>query len=330
MSINKKQFLKASSISLDDDPVESDAVVARPRTAPGQLMGLQAQYQKAVEEIADLKDSIEQSVFRTVPLNELHEVAGRRRKLGEQEYAELRENLRGNPLVTPVTVRLRDAGGYEIVSGHNRVAAYRELGKSTIDCVVQTFDDTQAGVSAFYANLLQTDLSDFEKYLGFRMIRDELALSQDEIASHSGLSKSFISRLMAFEDLPEAALQIIAANPSMIGSAAAHRLAMLTSEGKEGAADRVVNVLKLLAEDKVDQAQAVKLAMAVQTAPPNTSPVVKPIKIKSGKLDYCAMRLSSKTLRIDFRSEDEANAVAAAVRSVLEDRAEHLRTGRKP
>ena len=45
----------------------------------------------------------------------LDQVSGRKRKLTPEEYAELKENLRLNPLMHPVTVRARANGRYEII-----------------------------------------------------------------------------------------------------------------------------------------------------------------------------------------------------------------------
>jgi ParB family chromosome partitioning protein len=300
-------------------------------TAPGRTGDLQDRKwltNKVTELTAELERTRTSAASLEIPLDKLTEVPGRRRKLGEAEFAELRENLRRNPLVTPITVRPKDKGEYEIVSGHNRVRAYREIGRTSIAAVIQSADNTQASINAFYANLLQTDLSDYEKFIGFKMIQDELKLSQAKIAEHSGKSESFVSRLMAFQDLPEAALKIVDADPSIIGMDAAYHLAAIAKDAtRKDAQAKVTEAIEKLAAKQIDQKQAVKLAASTDTAKPPAPG--KPIKIKAGKADYCAMRRMNKVLRIEFKSQEEAEAIENAVRAVLENRAEQLKNAGK-
>ncbi len=301
-------------------PVGSNVSKA-PVTMPGQLGAFRLEAQKYADRIKELESQVQQ---QEIALDELHEVPKRRRKLSEAEYVDLRENLRRNPLVTPITVRIDDAGRFEIVSGHNRVSAYRELGKTSISSIVQRTDGVQANINAFYANLLQTDLSDFEKFVGFKMMQDELHLSLAKIAEHSGKSQSFVSRLMAFADLPREAQAIIEANPAIIGMDAAYQLATIARDGnRKDAAEKVIIAVKKLADGELDQRQAVKLASDTNVA--KASVLSKPIKIKSGKTDYCALRRVDKSLRIDFRSANEAEALQQAVLELLEKRAEQVK-----
>jgi ParB family chromosome partitioning protein len=295
-----------------------------PVTMPGQLGAFRLEAQKYADRIKELEAQVLQ---QELPVADLHEVQGRRRKLSEAEFQELRENLRRNPLVTPITVRQNEQGGFEIVSGHNRVRAYRELGKTTIPAVVQTSDKTQANINAFYANLLQTDLSDYEKFVGFRMMQEKLKLTPAKIAEHSGKSESFVSRLMGFADLPDAALDIIEERPSMIGMEAAHQLAMIARNAPDiETTRRIVMALEQLHLGELDQQQAVRYARGMETS--RAAVLSKPIKVKVGKADYCALRRVNKSLRIDFKSAEDAATLEKAVLELLEAHADRLRAGK--
>jgi ParB family chromosome partitioning protein len=305
------------------EPSGKERASGPPKSAPAMAMSSI----KLNEEIAALKERLaqaEQGNSLEISTKELNEVAGRRRKLSEEEYIELRENLRNNEMVQPVRVRRRAAGGYEIISGHNRVAIYRELGRETIPCYIKDTDDDQADISAFYANLLQTDLTDYEKYLGFRMIQEKFPdMTQAEIAQRSGKSQSFVSTLMSFADLPDEALSIINASPAIIGANATHALATLA---KKGFPDDVVKAVQQLAEGKIDQRQAVSFASKASAPQQPSAAKPAPIKIKTGKSTYCDMRRSEKILRIDFKSAEEAAAAEEVVRQVLESLAKQQNT----
>ncbi len=256
-----------------------------------------------------------------LPLADLHEVEGRRRKLTQQEFGELKENLANNPLVTPITVRPRQEGGYEIISGHNRVRAFRELGRDLIPAVIVDTSDAQADINAFYANLLQTDLPPYEKYLGFKMLQEKQpGLTQAEIARQAGKPESTISELMAFGELPEPVLTLLSHHPSLLGHRAAAQLAAFT---KNGLTQEVTDAVQQIASLGIDQNEAVKMVAATQKKEVRPKPPKR--VIKAGRATYCSVIRAAKVMRIEFASEDEAAAVQAAIEEVLESRAQNLK-----
>ncbi|WP_192805185.1 ParB/RepB/Spo0J family partition protein [Noviherbaspirillum aerium] len=313
-----------------------------PRTAPAMFLNAAQRMDAAEARVEELESQLREAESRAVnleiPLDELYEVEGRRRKLSEEEFSELRENLRNNDLVTPITVRSRNDRGYEIVSGHNRVAAFRELGRQKIPAVVRDSDAVQANINAFYANLLQPSLPDYEKYLGFRMIRKmKPELHQDQLAEMAGVSKAQISKLMSFEELPEEAHQILNSRPDLLGANAALALA---SHAKKGKDEQVIDALNRIASGELDQGQAIRLLNGEvslltpgifseqQTQLPSAKP--KPpkaeiVQIKVGKATFCNYRKTDTTIRLDFKSAEQAQAVADEIRQVLERHAESLK-----
>ena len=87
------------------------------------------------------------------------------RQLDEETYSELKASLQASGLVYPVIVRPRDSiqsypinGEYEILAGHNRVRAARDLGWETIKASIVRVDDVQAVRIINDSNLQRTDL----------------------------------------------------------------------------------------------------------------------------------------------------------------------------
>jgi ParB family chromosome partitioning protein len=311
----------AERASKSVDP--QDSIAAKPPvTMPGQLGAFRLEakrYQDRIDALeARLREAEQPSSMLEIPLAELHAAPGRKRNLTREQYAELRDNLKQNDLVTPITVRPRDEGGYEIVSGHNRVDIYRELGRSSIPGVVRDTEAAQADINAFYANLFQPDLPDYEKYLGFQMIRARRPeLSQEQIAEFSGVSQSLLSRLLSFEDLPEAAHAILAEHPAILGAAAASSLAGLAKRGK---GDAVVQALQKVADEGLDQTQAVAFASRAEAdeKPQKPKSNVEITSYKIGKAQLCSYRKSDTMLRVDFKSPEHAAAVHEEIQKVLE------------
>jgi ParB family chromosome partitioning protein len=322
-SIKERQANKAASINLDDDePAATTATRSEPRTAPGQLMNLQGKYAQALEENKKLQHRLSEAAPSELLISELHEVAGRRRKLTTDQFRELMDNLKSNPMVTPITVRKMLAGGYEIVSGHNRVEAFKNLGRDRILAAVIETDDDQVELSAFYANLLQPDLPDFEKYLGFSEIeRRHPNLTRADIASNAGVAASTITQLMSFGGLPKEAIRLLQERPEILGANAAQDFAKLAGQGRS---TQVVDAIKKIAAGELDQSRAVKFAAADLAAKPRAK-AGEPVRIKAGKTVYCELLQADKVLRLVFKSSEEAAAAQDAIRTVLQSRANDIK-----
>lgn len=330
-----KKLSQLSALTAGVAPIkDATAEPNKIRSAPGQVMEFALQRDQAVRRAEEaearmqeleskLQNAQVQGPVLTVSLDQLHEVEGRRRKLTAEQFDELTENLRSNDLITPITVRSRDAGGYEIVSGHNRVAAYRALGRTEIEAVVRSLDEERAVLGAFYANLLQPSLPDYEKYQGFRLIRERRQdLTQEQIAEMAGVSPALLSRLLAFEGLPTEVHELLSARPEMIGAAAAASLAGFAKQGK---AAKVIEAVQKLAAEGIDQSAAVAYVSRAEAGPIPTKPKVDVKTFKVGKTPLCSYRRTDTTLRVDFKSAEHAAAVHEEIEQVLERYAASLK-----
>ena len=314
-NLTKHLESKAKGIDFENDEPVPDVLTRRgPRTAPGQLLDLQGRYEQSQQEISNLQKLLQEGGASELPITDLHEVAGRRRNLTAEQFKELVENLRTNPLVTPITVRQREQGGYEIISGHNRVNAYRVLERKIISAVVVVWDEAQTELSAFYANLLQPDLPDYEKYVGFSTIAARYPdLSLPEIAANAGISTAGIYRLMCYKSLPQESLEILEAHPDIVGASAAQALAKLCTEGKSV---QVTGAIQKIAAGECTQSQAVKIAGSVPKKP--RQEVSESARIKAGKATYCDMVRTEKIVRLLFSSAEEAEAAQAVIQAALQ------------
>ncbi|MBR8043155.1 ParB N-terminal domain-containing protein [Burkholderia cenocepacia] len=295
---------------------------ARPiATMPGQLgaFRLEAQeYQRRIDaleaQLADAMRSGGQGL--DIPVDKLHEVPGRRRYMAPEKYAELRENLKHNKLINPVVVLPRADGEWDVWSGHHRWDAHKDNGKPTVRCVLGNVEsEIEAADGAFIANLMQSDLTDFEKYQGIKNYQSNHPdFSQTEIAENLGLAKQQVNLLLAFDRLPADALAVVDLHKAILGATAAGDLATLTESGK---AARVVEAVKLLAEGKFDQARAVKYAGASDEKLKQVAQA-ESFKIKTGRAVWCDVRRAKNVMRIEFKTEAQAEAAQEAIRLHLE------------
>jgi ParB family chromosome partitioning protein len=285
--------------------------------ANARALQAEARVLKMEEELAALK----LATNKKIKLSDLYEVEGRRRKLSANEYKELKNNLKNHPIITPITVRKRDQGGYEIISGHNRVAIYRELGRDEILAVVQDLDDTKSELGALYANLFHPSLPDVQKYMHFKRLKEITGKSHKELADESGADPMSITRWFSFERLPAEALALIYANPDKIGASAAMAFAQISEN--ENKKKPVINAIKSIINGELTQEMGIKQAKEFgQTK-------AKLIKsetenIKFGKFKYCKLVSSNRTIRLDFESNEERELVGKLIRDVLKKRVESL------
>lgn len=300
-----------------------------PKTAPAMFLNaslrMDAAEMKAEALEEELKKVKESQLAMDLVIADLVEAPGRRRLLTQEQFIELRENLRQNPLASAITVRRLADGRHEILSGHNRVAAYRDLGRETILSVILDADDEQADLSAFYANLLQPNLPDFEKFLGFKMIQElHPEKTKEKIADESGISRSQVNRILSFGDLPIEAINLLKNNQDAIGANAADEFVKSAAKGHQA---EVIEAIKNVIAKEMTQEQAIRFAKAGNTASkPASKPTEKPepIVVRSGRNQYCSIYPtgSPKVFRLDFADPEEARDVIDAIKQLLSDMAE--------
>ena len=82
---------------------------------------------------------------RNIALSELHPFKDHPYKVEDNaEMNMLCESIGKSGLLSPIIVRPRDEGGYEIISGHRRVRAYQRLGMTEIPSTVCEMTDEEA------------------------------------------------------------------------------------------------------------------------------------------------------------------------------------------
>ncbi len=82
---------------------------------------------------------------------------------------ELVESILGNGVLTPVIVRPDDEGGYEMISGHRRLFAVKEIGLDTIPAYVREMTDDDAVIAMVDCNIQREEILPSEKAFAYRM-----------------------------------------------------------------------------------------------------------------------------------------------------------------
>ncbi|REJ81533.1 MAG: ParB/RepB/Spo0J family partition protein [Acidobacteria bacterium] len=131
-----------------------------------------------------------------------------RSRFDEAALTELADSIRAQGIIQPIVVRPADPGSaerYQIVAGERRWRAARLAGLEQVPVVVRTeeLDDQATLLLALVENLQRSDLDPIEEAEAYRELREGFGLSQEEIASRVGKSRSAVANQLRLLKLPE-------------------------------------------------------------------------------------------------------------------------------
>jgi ParB family transcriptional regulator, chromosome partitioning protein len=149
--------------------------------------------------------------FREIPISQIHPNPFQPRKeFNEEELSELRESLKGQGLLQPITVRPRStAGGWELVAGERRLRAATGLGWSQIPAIVKEVDDRALLTLALVENLQRANLNPLEEAEGYQQLLEEFSLTQQQVAEAVGKNRSTVANILRLLNLPPSVRQLL-------------------------------------------------------------------------------------------------------------------------
>ena len=151
----------------------------------------------------------------------------------DEEMERIVESIREVGVLSPGLARPTADGGYELVSGHRRLAACQQLGLETMPVVVREMTDDEAVIAMVDANLQREHILPSEKAFAYKMKRDamehqgstspqvgEKLLTVEVVGKPSGDSKNQVLRFIRLTNLiPEILAKVdegkIAFNPAV-------------------------------------------------------------------------------------------------------------------
>ena len=134
------------------------------------------------------------------------------RKIFEREALEtLAESIGTYGVLQPIIVRENAAlkGFYEIIAGERRWRAAKMAGLSEIPVVILDSDDLKAAQVSIIENVQRENLNPVEEALAYRTLMDKFDLTQDQVATQVGKSRSNVANMMRLLDLPEPVLDML-------------------------------------------------------------------------------------------------------------------------
>lgn len=126
-----------------------------------------------------------------------------RKEFNREALDELKNSIRENGLVQPITVRRVENDSFELVSGERRFRAVAELGQTEIPAyVLQVDSDTKMLELALTENLQREDLNAIEVAAGYQRLIDECSLTQEQVAERVGKDRATVANFLRLLKLP--------------------------------------------------------------------------------------------------------------------------------
>ena len=118
----------------------------------------------------EMRDDAKLARIHEIPLDEIDEFPDHPYKVKDDEdMLNLMESIKENGVLTPATVRRKDDGRYEILSGHRRCRACQLLGLDTLRCEIVELDRDAATIFMCDSNLQRTVILPSEKAFAYKM-----------------------------------------------------------------------------------------------------------------------------------------------------------------
>lgn len=116
------------------------------------------------------RDDAKLERVKNIPLDELHPFKNHPFKiLNNEEMERMIESIRKVGTITPALARPLPDGGYELISGHRRLAACQVLGIETMPVIVREMSDDEAIIAMVDANLQRETILPSEKAFAYKM-----------------------------------------------------------------------------------------------------------------------------------------------------------------
>lgn len=151
---------------------------------------------------SNILDSADENDIKQINLSEIRSNPYQPRKtFNDEALKELAESIKNYGVFQPVIVK-KSIKGYDLIAGERRVRASKLAGLDKIPAIIKDFSDDMMREIALLENLQRENLTAIELAWAYKGIIDSLHITQDELASKIGKSRSSITNVLGLLRLP--------------------------------------------------------------------------------------------------------------------------------
>ena len=115
---------------------------------------------------------------------------------------ELADSIEVHGVIQPITVRVKEDGRYQIISGERRFRAAKLAGLTSIPAYIRSANDQEMIEMALIENIQRDDLDAIEIAISYKRLIDECSLKHEEVAKRVGKDRSTVSNYLRLLELP--------------------------------------------------------------------------------------------------------------------------------
>ena len=274
-----------------------------------------------------------------IPLTELTPFKNHPFKVkNDAEMAELMKSIADAGVLSPALARPKEDGGYELISGHRRLAACKALGMDTMPVIVRQLTDEEAVITMVDSNLQREHILPSEKAFAYKMKMEamrrkagrpeknssQVATNFDtaaEIGKSAGESRDQVFRYIRLTNLIPEILQMV--DDGKIALTPAVELSYLQPSEQEA-------LFSIMDCDEVtpslSQAQRLRRMSENQTLT-DTAAMQLMSEVKGNQVEYVKVPVDS--LRSYFRPDTSMKQMAETLVKAMDFYNKHLERQRR-
>ncbi|WP_313528700.1 ParB/RepB/Spo0J family partition protein [Anaerotignum sp.] len=175
-------------------------------------MGIEALINNKLEDFKETGKEVNKSAVWELDMNMIEPNRKQPRKyFDETALEELAASIKTYGMIQPVVVR-KNNEYYEIIAGERRWRAAKIAGLKKIPVIEKKWKDAEAFEAALVENLQREDLNPIEEAESYRRLQEDFGLSQEQISSKVGKSRSAITNSLRLLQLDTRVLNFVVEN----------------------------------------------------------------------------------------------------------------------
>lgn len=131
-----------------------------------------------------------------------------RRKFDQEAIQELALSIKKHGIIQPIIVRKQNKG-YQIVAGERRWRAAKEAGLKEIPSIIKELEQMESTEVALIENIQREDLNPIEEAIAYKNLIDRYNVTQEEISSIVGKSRSYVANIIRLLNLDEQVIKLM-------------------------------------------------------------------------------------------------------------------------
>jgi len=120
----------------------------------------------------------------------------------EEALNELKDSIKTQGIIQPITVRKLATDSYQLIAGERRLQASKLAGLTAIPAYIRTANDQQMLEMALIENIQRENLNAIEVALSYQQLITECGLKQEELGDRVGKKRSTVTNYLRLLKLP--------------------------------------------------------------------------------------------------------------------------------